>query len=338
MPSILITGGHSGIGLAAARELAARHVDLVLGGRDAARMRPVADELSARHGVSVTTLTVDVASLASVRAAAARWRTMRASGAVPELDAIVCNAGGRFDGDVSYSPDGYETTFATNCLGHFLLVELLFPVLSERGRVVYTASGTHDPDSTDGRLVGTAVEPDALALATNGKGGGKALSAGRRYSTSKLCTVMYAYELDRRLRAARSEVASIAFDPGSVPETGFLRDLPGPVRWASRTAAMKWVSRRMGVVTSDVGFSGASLAALAAGPDYAGVSGTYFQAHDGTLSAVPSARLSYDARRAARLWDDSKRLVALTDDEEPPQLRSPRLRSRQLRSAATDDA
>lgn len=153
-------------------------------------MQPVVDELSAQYGASVTTLTLDTSSLASVRAAVTQFRTMLVSREVSELDAIVCNAGGRFDGDVSYSPDGYEMTFATNCLGHFLLVELLFPSLSEKGRVVYTASGTHDWDSTDGRLVGATVEPDAAALATNGKDGGKALSAGKRYSTSKLCTVM----------------------------------------------------------------------------------------------------------------------------------------------------
>ncbi|MFJ6294056.1 SDR family NAD(P)-dependent oxidoreductase [Streptomyces griseoviridis] len=321
MTTVLITGGHSGIGLAAARTLAARRTDLVLAGRSVERMRTVADELSAEHGVSVTTLTLDTSSLASVRAAATRFRTMLDSGAVPGLDALLCNAGGRFDGDISYSLDGYETTFATNCLGHFLLVELLLPSLAEHGRVVYTASGTHDPDSMDGRLVGAAVEPDAVALAAEGKDGGKALSAGKRYSTSKLCTVMYAYELDRRLRRAHSSVSSIAYDPGAVPGTGFLRDLPKPVRWLSNTAAMGWVSKRVGVTTSDVEFSGASLAALATDPGYAEASGTYFQAHDGTLSAVRSARLSYDERRAAQLWDDSKRLVRLTGDEEPAQLR-----------------
>ncbi|MEW2574424.1 SDR family NAD(P)-dependent oxidoreductase [Streptomyces sp. NPDC047070] len=321
MTSILITGGHSGIGLAAARVLAAQDIELVLAGRSVERMQPVVDELSAQYGVPVATLTLDTSSLASVRAAAARFRTMLDSGEVSGLDAIVCNAGGRFDGDISYSPDGYETTFATNCLGHFLLVELLFPHLLEKGRVVYTASGTHDPDSMDGRLVGAAVEPDAVALATNGKDGGKALAAGKRYSTSKLCTVMYSYELDRRLRRARSSVSSIAFDPGSVPETGFLSDMPRPVQWVSNTTAMKWLSKRIGVITSDAEFSGASLAALATDPTYAQVSGTYFQAQEGTLSAVRSSCLSYDERRAAQLWDDSKHLVHLTDDEEPTQLR-----------------
>ncbi|MEV8506131.1 SDR family NAD(P)-dependent oxidoreductase [Actinoplanes sp. NPDC051475] len=321
MSTVLITGGHSGIGLAAVRVLAAKKIDLVLAGRSPDRMGEVADELRAAHGLRVTTLALDVSSLASVRVAAVQLRQLLGSGEVTSLDAIACNAGGRFDGAVSFSPEGYETTFATNCLGHFLLVELLLPYLSENGRVVYTASSTHDPDSLDGRLVGAVVEPDAVALATTGKGGAKALPAGKRYSTSKLCTVMYAYELDRRLRTAGSSISSIAFDPGSVPDTGFLRGMPKPVQWLSASAAMKWVTKRIGAVTSDAQFSGASLAALVADPDYADVSGKYLQANDGTLSAVRSARLSYDEQRAAKLWDDTKHLVGLTADEEPVLLR-----------------
>jgi NAD(P)-dependent dehydrogenase (short-subunit alcohol dehydrogenase family) len=321
MTTILITGGHSGIGLAAARVLAAKKINLVLAGRSPDRMRVVADELRAAHGVAVTMLALDTSSLASARAAAAQLRGLLDSGEVGLLDAIVCNAGGRFDGDISYSVDGYETTFATNCLGHFLLVELLLPALAEGGRVVYTASGTHDPDSMDGRMVGAGVEPDAVALANNGRDGTKVLSAGKRYSGSKMCTVMYAYELDRHLRRAGSSVSSIVFDPGSVPGTAFLRGMPKPVQWVSTSAAMKWISKRIGVTTSEVGFSGASLAALAADPAYAGVSGKYFQANDGVLSAVRSARLSYDEQRAAKLWEDTKQLVQLTTDEEPAQLR-----------------
>ncbi|GAA5043128.1 SDR family NAD(P)-dependent oxidoreductase [Nocardia callitridis] len=327
MSTILITGGHSGIGLAATRELAAKGIDIVLAGRSPERMQSVAEQLHAQWGVVVRTLALDTSSLASVRAAAARLRAMREDGGIDPLIAIVCNAGGRFDGAVSYSPDGYETTFATNCLGHFLLVELLLPSLAEGGRVVYTASGTHDPDSVDGKMVGAVVEPDALVLANIGKNSdkakdsGKALSAGKRYSTSKLCTVMYAYELDRRLRRTGSSVVSIAYDPGSVPATGFLRGMPTPIRWFSATPLMKWVSKRIGVTTSDVEFSGASLAALATAPDYSEHSGEYFQANDGTLASTRSARLSYDKRRAAKLWDDSKQLVHLSATEEPAQLK-----------------
>lgn len=321
MSTILITGGHSGIGLAAARELAAKGNDIVLAGRSSQRMQPTADELRTRYGVSVTMLPLDTSSLASVRTAAAQFHTLREAGEVEPLDSILCNAGGRFDGDVSYSPDEYETTFATNCLGHFLLVELLLPSLVEGGRVVYTASGTHDSLSTDGKMVGAAVEPNATALANDGKNGVKALSAGKRYATSKLCTVMYSYELDRRLRRSGSSVVSIAFDPGSVPETAFLRGMPKPVQWLSGTPVMKWVSKRIGIITSDVEFSGASLAALATDPNYRDRSGEYFQSNDGNLSAVRTAQMSYDKRRAAKLWDDSRKLVHLTPNEEPSCLR-----------------
>ncbi|MBU2665717.1 SDR family NAD(P)-dependent oxidoreductase [Actinoplanes bogorensis] len=310
MTTVLITGGHSGIGLAAVRALAADGVDLVLAGRSPDRMKTVADELRAAHDVAVSTLTLDTSSLASVRAAAAEFHG--------ELDTIICNAGGRFDGPVTYSPDGYENTFATNCLGHFLLVELLLDRVADGGRVVWTASGTHDPDSMDGRLVGAAAEPDAMALAAEGR-----LSAGKRYSTSKLCTVMYSYELDRRLRAAGRRVSSIAYDPGSVPETAFLRQMPAPVRWIATSAAMKWVSQRLGVTTSDVAFSGAALAELAVDPAHADGSGKYFQANDGKLAAVRSSRISYDEQRAAKLWADSETLVhpradaVPADDDEP---------------------
>jgi NAD(P)-dependent dehydrogenase (short-subunit alcohol dehydrogenase family) len=313
MTTILITGGHAGIGLSASRALAAKKVDLVLAGRSPDRMGAVADELRAEHGVAVSTLPLELSSLASVRAAAEQLGSMLDSGEVASLDAIANNAGGRFDGPVTFSPEGHETTFATNYLGGVLLVELLLPRLPAHGRVVYTVSGTHDPDSMDGRLVGAAAEPDAVALAADGKDGRKALSVGKRYSTSKLCAVMYVYELDRRLRRAGSSVSAIAFDPGSIPETGLTRGLPAPARRIATSPAMEWVSRRIGVTTSTLAFSGASLAGLAASDAYPGASGAYVQAHDGALTAVRSATITYDLRRAETLWNDTRRLVGLVD-------------------------
>ena len=321
MPTALITGGHGGIGYEAAKQLAkGPRFDLVLAGRDLNRVEPAAERLRAQHGVKVTTLQMDTSSLASVRDAAARCRAMMDRGEVDTLQAILCNAGARVEA-LGYTPDGYERTFATNHLGHFLLIELLIDRVAGDGRVVITASGTHDPETMDGKLVGKSVEPDALALANDGKDGRKPTPAGKRYSTSKLCNILHAYELDRRLRRSGSSIASIAFDPGSTPGTGFLRDMPKPVQWLSKTAFFKWLQERLGVTVGDVEFSGSSLGRLAADPAFAEGSGKYFQSNGGRLIEARSSETSYDEERATRIWDDSKLLVHLSPSEESTLLR-----------------
>ena len=285
------------------------------------RIEAAAQHLRTAYGIGVSTLLLDTSSLSSVRDAATKFRALLDSGEVASFKALLCNAGGYFNGTPSYSTDGYETTFATNCLGHFLLIQLLAERIEDNGRIVFTASGTHDPDTADGKMVGIVTEPDATALANDGKDGKKPLPAGKRYSTSKLCTVLYAYELHRRLQRAKSSVASIAFDPGAVPETGLLRTMPKPVQWLAKTHFMKWIMKRVGVTLGSISFSGTSLARVAADPTYRDGSGKYFQSNNGVLSDTRSSRLSYDEQRALKLWNDSKTLVRLQPNEESAELR-----------------
>ena len=321
VPTALITGGHAGIGFECATQLASRsRYNLVLAGRSMEQIEAAAQQLRTDYGIRVSTLKLDTSSLSSVRDAATKFRAMLDSGEVDSFQALLCNAGGYFRGPLSYSKDGYETTFATNCLGHFLLIELLTERMGDNGRIVFTASGTHDPDTTDGKMVGIAAEPDAIALANGGKDAGKFLSAGKRYSTSKLCTILYAYELHRRLRRAGSSITSIAFDPGSVPQTGLIRTMPKPVQWLAKTSFMKWLAKRVGITQGSLSFSGASLAKVAADPAYSNASGKYFQSNNNTLSDTRSSKLSYDEQRALKLWNDSKSLVRLQPDEESVQL------------------
>ena len=75
-----------------------------------------ANELRTAHNVTVTILELDISSLVSVRSAVAHFRSMVDLGTIDSLTAVLCNAGGRFDGAQRYSPEGYELTFATNCL------------------------------------------------------------------------------------------------------------------------------------------------------------------------------------------------------------------------------
>lgn len=318
MTTVLITGGHSGIGLEASKRLASRGTNVVLAGRSPARMTETARTLRAAHNVKVTTLELDTSSLDSVRAAAARTKELIERGEIEPLSALLCNAGGRFDGPDRYSVDGYEITFATNCLGHFLLTELLTPVMTDDARVTHTVSGTHNPDTWEGRMVGAAVDPDATALAGDGKNGSKPLSAGKRYSTSKLVEVMYVYELARRFKSAGSRMTAIAFDPGSNPSTGFLRGMPGPVRWVSNTAFTTFMFKRLGFATSTPTLSGGALADLAIDRDDR--TGIYIEAREGAVHTIRSSKSSYDTRRALTLWNESERLAHLRPDEKAPVL------------------
>lgn len=315
MPTVLITGGHGGIGLECARSLADRGVGLILAGRNPARLEEAAASLRSGAGVMAATLEMDVSSLGSVRAGAAHCREMIDSGAAGRLEAILCNAGATFRGPPAYSVDGYELTFATNHLGHFLLVQLLLDSLEPDGRVVFTASGTHDPDTADGRFIGPAVRPDAIALATMGVDGGEPLSGGRRYTTSKLCTVLHAYELDRRAKAAGLSLSAIAYDPGAIAETGLLRDLPGPARLVIGSPPVRWLMKRVGLTLGDLVQSGRALADLATSPDFE--SGRYYQWKDGGLVERRSATMTYDEDLARALWRDSRTLAGLTAAEAP---------------------
>ena len=264
-------------------------------------------------------MAIDLASLASVRAAAASVRGMVAEAKQP-LQALVCNAGAQFQGPISYSADGYEETFATNQLGHFLLVELLLDCVTEGGRIIYTASGTHDPATMDGKIVGAAAEPDAPTLANQGRNGEKALSGGRHYTTSKLCNIMSSYELDRRLKRAAQNISVLAFDPGFIPETGLSRTAPRPVQGLLRSSSMKWLMKKLGVTMGSLPFSGAALASVALGEKFPTASGKYIQSKNGTLVEAISSKTSYDESKAAKLWHDCEQLVQLQENERPLRL------------------
>ena len=153
------------------------------------------------------------------------------------------------------------------------------------------------------------------ALAQEGRHG-KAISGGRRYATSKLCTILYSYEIDRRLRRAGTAATSIAYDPGFIPKTGMGRMAPA----VFRSSAVKFVLKTIGVTMGQMPFSGDALRTLAAAPDFAQVSGKYFHSKDGLLS---EARSSYDNDKALKLWRDSEELVHLVASERPHRLNPP---------------
>ncbi len=146
---VLVTGASAGMGLVTARALAGLGAKVLLGVRSLERGEAARTAIAqAVPGAKTALVQMDLASLKSVRDAAARVRADH-----PKLDVLVNNAGGWWH-DRRVSPDGIELQWATNVLGPHLLTQLLLPSLeaSGRGRVVNvasTAAGGLDFDDID---------------------------------------------------------------------------------------------------------------------------------------------------------------------------------------------
>lgn len=157
---------------------------------------------------------------------------------------------------------------------------------------------------------GKGAVPDAKALARQ-RWDGDAISGGRRYATSKLCIIMYAYELNKRLRRAGATISSIAYDPVFLPDFG----MGIATRAIFRTSLVKFILRKLGMTMGQMPLSGEPLGILCREQALADCSGEYFHSKNGALSATRSSVASYQEGTAAKLWSDSEELVRLTDSE-----------------------
>jgi light-dependent protochlorophyllide reductase len=306
LQTAIITGGNGGLGYQCARAIAAASPEwhVIIAARDHAKSEEAARSIAAETKNSqVAAIELNLDSLDSVR----RFVTEFAARALPPIGAIVCNAGIQTIREITYTDAGYETTFAVNHLGHFLLVNLLLRHLSERARIVMVSSGTHNPDQFTG--MPKPDYSDAATVAKRESGTDPGTADRRAYTTSKLCNIMFAYELARRLKADRREKIGVtAFDPGLMPGTGLARDYTPVMKflWNFALPALRFIPGVNGV-----GKSGSDLARLVLDPQLEGVTGKYFVGR----KTVPSSKESYDERKAAELWDSSVSMVHLQPDE-----------------------
>jgi light-dependent protochlorophyllide reductase len=295
----IITGATSGLGYECARELlhsdASWHV--VLAVRDPARGQAAAETLGEPERCSV--LSADLASLSSVRRFIAAYR----AGDLPPTRALICNAGVQVISETRRTEDGYELTFGVNHLGHFALVRGLLEQLARPARIIVVSSGTHDPANRTGMPAPRYTSGESLALARGEPEEPIAKLGRRRYTTSKLCNVLFAYELDRRLGEGRDGVTVNSFDPGLMPGSGLGRDYSPAQRFVWRFVLPLL---RVHPHVHSPRSSARHLAALADDRRYEGVSGKYFVG----LRAVRSSVDSYDREKAADLWQTSERLSA----------------------------
>src|SRR5246127_642486 len=310
--SVVITGGNTGMGFACANAIlkspngAPWHV--ILACRDKGRAQAAVDQLTdgAIAVGQVEVMSLDLASLASVRAFAAELKKRLNTGTIPPLHAVVCNAGVNPLNTKTVTADGFESTFGINHLGHFLLVNELLPALHSPARVVVVASGVHDPAQKSGVPAPAWNNPAALAHGELGPAAvsDKAFASGqRRYSTSKLANVYFTYALARRLPAG---ITANAFDPGLMPGTGLMREAPAPFRFVLRHIPIALLRRLFSPNVHTAQESGEALASLVTDPELNRTTGRYFEGR----RQIRSSDESYNDERAAELWNASVTLTA----------------------------
>ncbi|HEV2091671.1 MAG TPA: SDR family oxidoreductase [Rubrobacter sp.] len=271
----LVTGGTSGIGKATALALAAMGADVVVVGRDRERGEKAAAEIRAQTGGRVDLALADLASQAEVRALAEGFKRR-----YDRLDVLVNNAG-LVQSTRTETPDGLETTFATNHLAPFLLTNLLLDVLKQSApsRVVTVSSEAErwgDIDFDD--------------LQSREKYRGFPV-----YGMTKLANIMFTYELAERLEG--TGVTATCMHPGAV-NTRFGANNRGPMTILFRLSKPFMRTPEQGADT---------VIWLASSPDVEGVSGRYFS----DRKPLEPKKIANDPAARRRLWEESERLMGL---------------------------
>lgn len=283
--TILITGANSGIGKAAAIQLASLGATVVMACRSAARGTQALDEIrKAAHSEKVELLPVDMASQESVRQFAAVFQQRH-----PRLDVLINNAA-NFDHTLkkpALTEDGIETIFATNHVGIFLMVHLLLDTLkaSAPSRILTVASK------------GLVMYPN-LDIEFDNLNGERKFNTQHAYYHSKLAQVMFTYALAERLQGTGVTVNCIRVGNVAIPDER-LAHLPA---WLRKVYGLK---RSLSISPEK---QAETYTFLACDPAVEGITGGYW---DENNRQVRSNKNSYNCATQQRLWLESERLAGI---------------------------
>ncbi|KAF2832604.1 NAD(P)-binding protein [Ophiobolus disseminans] len=333
--TILVTGAGGGLGSAIAAHVSCHlprsiyHAIYTV--RDTSRPHEaLRAALLSPHGSQSQheVLSLDLARLSSVRALAASVNRRVASGEIPPIRALVLNAGLLEFEKQTWAADadgGFDMTFASNYLGHWLLTLLLLQSMDrDCGRIVVIGSSAHDPAipmiarhypyEVLKTFIHGSADPLAKGTWSSNKEDPTYHSGFRRYGAAKMCLAMMVGELQQRLAAdpALSRITTIGVDPGTM-STGIVRHSNWFVRVVvhgviiatlARLIAIIWSSPNGALRTPEKSASDVMDAALAARWQKGG-----FYLDGSELSDMSEEAKDPDKR--ALVWQDSSRYADL---------------------------
>ena len=273
----LITGGNSGIGKATAIGLAKIGATVVIVSRSREKGEMAVNDIIGKSGnKNVEMIRADMSSQDSIRQLADEFKAEH-----KKLHLLINNAGVYLTKRTT-TPDGFESTFAVNHLGPFLLTSLLLDILkaSAPSRIVNVTSDAHK---------GASIIFDDLR-------GEKRFSGWQAYSQSKMAMILFTHELAKRLEGSGVTVNSA--HPGVV-RTNFAKNNGGLVMLGFRFLGMFFISPDS---------AAKRILYVATSPDLEGVTGKYFT----KMHEVKSSQGSYDDDSARRLWQVSEQLTHLS--------------------------
>ncbi len=271
---VLITGGTSGIGRAAATALAGMGAEVVVTGRSKERGEGAVEEIRRESGNGeVSLLLADLAVQAEVRRLAEDFKERH-----DRLDVLVNNAG-LVQSRRTETPDGIETTLAVNHLAPFLLTNLLLDLLkkSAPSRIITVSSEAQRWGRMD--LDDLQSERRYRAFPVYGK--------------TKLANIMFTYELAERLEG--TGVTANCLHPGSV-NTNFGQNNRNLMTLLFRAFKPFMRSPEQGADT---------IVYLASSPDVEGMSGKYLS----DRKVISASDEAYDETLRKKLWEASEKLT-----------------------------
>jgi NAD(P)-dependent dehydrogenase (short-subunit alcohol dehydrogenase family) len=275
----LVTGGTSGIGAAAALQLARLGATVIIAGRSAEKCaRQVENIKRSIPDARIDFLRVDLSSQLQVKQLAKEFAER-----YPRLDVLINNAGAIFANRM-VSVDGLEMTFALNHMSFFLLTNLLLDRLkaSRSARIVMVSSAAHKHGSINFEDLQSEHHYERIQV----------------YGQSKLANIYFTYALARRLEG--TSITANALHPGSVA-----------TNLGSNNSWLKTKLRNLlkpGMMSPKEGAK--TIVYLAASPDVEGVTGQYFY----DCRAIRSSEESYNKETAEKLWMLSENLAGLVEN------------------------